>query len=77
MGEVVFLDIATRLDVPAERVLRKALESDLKSVVIAGYDAEGNEYFDSSLADGGAALWLLERMKKRLFEIADELGEES
>ena len=75
MGNVVTLDIPTRLDVPAERVLRAALEAGIESVVIAGYDAEGGEYFASSLADGGDALWLMERFKMALLQKADELVE--
>lgn len=68
---VVVLDIVTRLDVPAERVLHKALEAGLESVVIAGYDKDGGEYFASSVADGGTALWLLERCKKTLLDAGD------
>ena len=72
MGEVVEPDFVTRLDIPAERVLRKAQEAGLKTVVIAGYDADGEEYFASSVADGGEALWLLERCKRQLLEISSE-----
>lgn len=68
---IVYLDNVTRLDIPAERVLQKALERGLQSVVIVGYDADGDEYFCSSLADGGDALWLLERCKKKLLDVPD------
>ena len=67
-GNVVILNLVTRLDVPADRVLNAALEHGLDQVVISGYDKDGNEYFASSVADGGQALWLLERCKKRLLE---------
>lgn len=60
----------TTLDVPAERVLAAALGNDLQSVVVMGYREDGSEYFASSMADGGAVLWLMERMKKQLIEVA-------
>ncbi len=68
MGDVVTLDVVTRLDVPAERVLQAALDAGLESVVIAGYSAEGNEYFVSSIADGGDVIWMLERFKLALLQ---------
>lgn len=61
---VFILPVITSLDVPAERILDSARH--LKSVVIAGYDEEGNEWFASSLADGGDVLWLIERVKQEL-----------
>jgi len=38
----------------------------LKSVLVIGYDEAGEEYFASSIADGGDVLWLLERCKQEL-----------
>jgi methylmalonyl-CoA mutase cobalamin-binding subunit len=70
-GKVIVLGMATRLDIPAERILKAAIERSLESVVISGYDKDGNEYFASSLADGADALWILERCKKKLLEIGD------
>lgn len=70
-GKVIVLDVVTRLDIPAERILKAAIERGLESVVISGYDKDGNEYFASSLADGADALWILERCKKKLLEIGD------
>lgn len=61
----------TRLDVPADRVIRKALDAGMEAVVICGFDAEGNEYFASSLADGGDVLWHLERAKLKLLQVPD------
>lgn len=71
MGEVVTLDCVTRLDIPAERVLTQALERGLQNVVVIGYDADGEEYFCSSIADGGTALWLMERCKMKLLTMGD------
>ncbi len=61
----------TRLDLPPERVLGKALDGKLTSVVILGHTEDGAEYFASSLADAGDVLWLLERCKKLLLEVPD------
>ena len=60
----------TRLDIQADTVLREAI-GNLESVVIAGYDKDGNFYAASSKADGGDVLWLLELCKQRLFECVD------
>lgn len=60
----------TRHDLPADQVLEDAL-GKLDSAIVIGYDTEGGEYFCSSLADGGEVLWLLERCKHQLLQIAD------
>jgi hypothetical protein len=70
-AEVVELNMVTKLDLPAERVLRRAIEAGVQSVVIVGYDADGEEYFCSSIADGGTAVWLMERCKLKLLRMAD------
>jgi hypothetical protein len=69
MGDVVDLPVITSLDIPAERVLRKALDADLECAVVIGFDKDGNLYVSSSKADGGDVLWLLEGAKKMLLEI--------
>lgn len=68
---VTNLNQITKLDIPAERVLQAALDAELTDVVIIGYDLDGNEYFASSMADGGNALWLLERAKLELLRTVD------
>lgn len=73
MGELVYLNCITKLDVPAERVIQAALEAGLTDVAISGVLQDGSEYFASSVADGADCLWMLERMKKRLLEITDEI----
>lgn len=62
MGDVVQLPVITKLNIDADRALAN-LAGKLEGFVLAGYDKEGNEYFSSSYADGGEALWLLERCK--------------
>lgn len=63
------LDIVTRLDIPAERVLRRAIKAEIDKVVVLGWDQNGEAYFASSIADGAEVLWLLELCKKQLLEI--------
>ena len=68
MGEVVELDCVTRLPMPSDTLLKKALAAGVTNVVIIGYDENGEFWFASSDADGGAVLWLLEQAKRELFE---------
>lgn len=65
--KLVYLNNTTRLNLPPDRVLEKAV-GEMSGVVVLGYDKDGNEYFASSYADGGEILWLLEMCKKRLME---------
>ena len=44
----------------------------LESAIVIGYTHGEEEYFASSIPDGPAALWLMERFKKFLLEIMDE-----
>jgi len=66
MSNVVELDVVTSLDIPAERVLRKAIDADLAGVVIVGYASNGDYYFASSIADGADVNWLLDQCKRQL-----------
>lgn len=68
MGDVIELGCITRLDLPPDRILEKAI-GQLDSVVIMGYDKEGEEVFASSIADGGSVLWLLEQCKLKLLKV--------
>jgi len=70
MGDVVILDCNTKLDLPADRILENTI-GKLDKVVIMGYDKDGQEYFASSVADGGEVIWLLEKMKKALLEVGE------
>lgn len=71
MNNVVRFTGITKLDIHADHVLESAI-GKLEGVVVLGYDKDGQEYFASSYADGGDMLWLLERAKKALLEMADE-----
>lgn len=72
MDNVVTAPIVSRLDEPVERSFERAREAGLTSVVIMGYDKNGQEFFSSSIADGGAVLWLIERHKLGLLTVMDE-----
>jgi hypothetical protein len=58
------------LDLPPDRILEGA-SGKLDRVVVIGYTADGQEYFASSIADGGEVVWLMERMKLKLLRIGD------
>jgi hypothetical protein len=66
VGDVVSYPGVTALDVDAGLVLSDAAGASLTDVVVLGYDADGDEYFASSMADGGSVLWLMERLKAEL-----------
>ena len=66
MSNVVDGHFITRLDIPIKKVLDSA--AGLQSVVVMGYTSEGEEFFASSIADGGEVLWLIERLKLQLLE---------
>lgn len=70
-AEIHNLDCITRLDIPADRVLESAM-GQLKGVILAGYDEDGNLYTASSYADGADALWLVEKFKQRLMNVGEE-----
>lgn len=68
---VVILPVITKLDIPIERVLQKAMDAGLTEVVVIGFDADGDEYFAASKPDGGSVLWHLMRAQKRLLAVPD------
>lgn len=68
MSNVIQLGCITRLDLPVDRVLESA-KDQLQSVVLIGYDNDGQLYFASTIADGGTVMWLLEMCKKKLLEV--------
>lgn len=70
-AQIIELETITTLDLPPERILRKAVEADLDQVIVIGYDKGGNEYFASSISNGPEVVWALERAKLRLLRTAD------
>lgn len=72
MAEIVELDVITKLDIPAERVIKRAAEANLTEVVIVGFDEDGELYFCSNKADAGAVIFHLEMAKLRLLKLCED-----
>ena len=67
------IDSFPRIDtdnIDSNQVLAKAY-GELDSVVLTGYDKDGNFYFASSMADGAEILWLIESLKRRLLKLTE------
>lgn len=71
MGDLVALPIITKEDLNPEAVLTAA-QGKLQTVVIAGVDHDGEEYFASSVASGAEIVWMFERAKHSLMKIVDD-----
>jgi basic membrane lipoprotein Med (substrate-binding protein (PBP1-ABC) superfamily) len=74
---VVEFSGVTRLPIPVERVIKKALKGKLTEVVVVGYNSDGHFYFASSEPDGPSVLWLLEMARLLLLRVASEEQDES
>lgn len=70
MGDVIELDCYTRLDLPPDKILENAKEK-LNSVVLIGWDEQGELYFAGSYADARDVLWIIEKAKQLLFKIEE------
>lgn len=71
MSNIINIGGLTKLPIPVQKVLQAALDLNLTSAIIIGYDQNGEEYFSSSEPDGAEILWLLERSKQRLIDIIE------
>ncbi len=74
MSNVIPLNNITYLDLPPDRVLEGA-KGKLEGLLIVGYTTEGEEYFASTYADGGEVLWLMERAKRALLEVPNDIAD--
>ena len=72
MAEIIELPVITKLDIPVERVLRRAASANLNEVVIVGVDADGDLFFAANKADAGAVIWQLEMAKFRLLKLCED-----
>lgn len=61
----------TRFDIDADNALFDLI-GGLKSFVLCGYNHQGDEVFQSTVADGADALWIMERCKLKLLNIIHE-----
>ncbi len=75
-AEILEFTGETLLDLDPRRVLQAAIDAGMSEVVIVGYDADGNDYYASSMSDGRSANWHLDRAKWRLMKTVDALEEE-
>ena len=64
--------LVSRVDLPAERILKPALDADLEDAIVIGHRKDGSLYFAGTMADGGEVLWLMELAKRRLMEGFEE-----
>lgn len=74
-AEIVDFTGVSKLDLDPRRVLEAAIAAGLTEVVICGFDAEGNEFFSSSVADAGTAGFHLDRAKWALMRQVDRIVE--
>ena len=65
MSKVIPFTGITTLDLSPDIVLEN-LKGKLEGFVLVGYTTDGEEFFSSTYADGGTALWLMERGKTAL-----------
>ena len=74
-AEVLNFTGVTKLDLDPMRVLEATKDAGLTEVVICGVDADGGEYFASSVADAGTVGWHLDRAKWNLMRQVDRMVE--
>jgi hypothetical protein len=70
LSKVIPFTGITKLDLTPDIILEN-LKGTFEGFVIMGYTTEGEEYFSSTYADGGTALWLMERCKTALLSHGD------
>jgi hypothetical protein len=70
MSKVIPFTGITRNDLDPDIILEN-LKGKFEGFVIMGYTKDGEEYFSSTYADGGTALWLIERCKRALLSHGD------
>lgn len=68
-NNVIPFNNITRLDITVERVLDAAKDQVTEGVVVLGWDENECLYFNTSIADGGEVLWLLEKAKQAMLTI--------
>lgn len=69
-AKIIPIGGVTRLDLDPDVVLEN-LKGELEGFVLCGYTKDGEEFFSSTYADGGDALWLLKRCERALLSVGD------
>jgi hypothetical protein len=65
-AEVVEYPGITKLDLPAEKILSRAIDADLEDVLIIGWEKDETLYAASTTANVGKLLHLIETFKHKL-----------
>ncbi len=73
MAKIIPFTGVTKLNLEPDTLL-ESYKGEFEGFVIAGFGKDGEEIFGSSYADGGTALWLMERFKRRLMAAAESGG---
>lgn len=58
-------------DFDANIMLEAATSANLESVIIIGWDKDGDMFFSSSMGDGPECLWLIKKAEKALLEAGE------
>ena len=72
MSNVINLRLDTTVDIPCEKVLTAAIESDLESVIVIGRTKDGELYTSCSRADIAPAILDIELTKRRMLDWAHQ-----
>lgn len=59
-------------DYGANLMLEAATNADLDSVVIIGWNKDGEMFFSSSMGNGPECLWLIEKAKQSLLKAGED-----
>ena len=70
---IIPFDGITKPDIQVGEILDECKDHCTNgTVVIIGYNDNGEFYFSSSVSDGGTVLWLMETAKKILLEAGED-----
>lgn len=62
----------TTVDIPAEKILKAAIEADLGDCVVMGWTKDGDEYFAGTTSDLRTVQFLANRLIHQTNMMADE-----
>ena len=68
---VIPLGNVTTLDMPPDRILQQAI-GEMSDVMVVGWDHDGELYVRTNFSDGGAVLWLLEKVRQELLKCTED-----
>jgi hypothetical protein len=72
MGEVVQLDVITKVDLSPENVIKNFDCENIEHVLVVSYTKDGKLNIDMSSALLPLNVWMLELAKKRLLDASDD-----